>query len=208
MARKHANNYFDMLVHMEEYACKAALFLRQALEHYDLEQANVSLAKLHEIEHGCDQVKHDIRSKLEHEFITPIEREDIMLLAQEIDTVTDFIEDVFIRIRMYDIAQIRPAAIKMAQLIEQCCVSLGRALADLHNFNNKSSKILAYIVEVNDLEEQGDKLYFDSVHDLFRTCNDSVQVFAWTRIFDRLEQCCDACEHVANAVEGVVLKNA
>ncbi len=98
-----------------------------------------------------------------------------MLLSQEIDTVTDNIEDVLIRIHMYNIKVILPDAIKMAYLIEECCQSLGSALEDLHNFSNKSSKILEYVVAVNDIEEKGDALYFASVHDLFENHADSVR---------------------------------
>ncbi len=75
MARKNANNYFDMLVDMERYSCKAAASLRETLENFQFDQADERMQKLHEIEHGGDMAKHEMIHKLQKEFITPIERE-------------------------------------------------------------------------------------------------------------------------------------
>ena len=78
---------------------------------------------------------------------------------------------------------------------------------DFQNFR-KSTTIHDSIIEINRLEEVGDRMYTEAVRNLYLNCKDPVEIVAWTKIFDRLELCCDACEHVANAVEGVMMKNS
>ncbi len=79
-------------------------------------------------------------------------------------------------------------------------------MEDFQNFR-KSSTIHDNIVEINRLEEDGDRLYTEAVRSLYVNCTDPVETVAWTELFDRLESCCDACEHVANVVESVIMKN-
>jgi predicted phosphate transport protein (TIGR00153 family) len=201
------NNYYNMFVNLVEYSCKAAHYLHDSLEQYDPNAVADKIKEIHAIEHAADNEKHDLMQKLVHEFITPIEREDIIELAQEIDEVTDTIEDVLMRFYMFCIVTPRKEALAFSSVIVQCCYGLKQALEELHNFH-KSTTIHDYIVEVNKLEEDGDKLYMDAVHTLYATSKDSIEIMTWVEMFDRFEKCCDACEHVANEIESIIMKNS
>ena len=107
---------------------------------------------------------------------------------------------------MYNIQTIRPEALDFVDVIVQCCNALKKTMEDFQNFR-KSTTIHDSIVEINRLEEVGDRLYTEAVRSLYLNCQNPIETVSWTEIFDRLESCCDACEHVANVVESVVMKN-
>lgn len=165
------------------------------------------MEEMHVIEHNADISKHDTMSELMRAFITPIEREDIILLIQEIDDVTDAIEDVLIRTYMFNVAAIREEALEFADVIVRCCEVLKDTLKEFRHFR-KSDSIYENIVEINRLEEEGDALYTRAVRKLYLSSTDPIELSVWREIFDRMEKCCDACEHVANDVESVMLKNS
>lgn len=206
MAAKH-NEYYDTFVKLVDYSCQAANYLHESLERFDQQSLETRMGEIHKIEHAADSDKHEMMKLLAKEFITPIEREDIIQLAQEIDEVTDKVEDVLLRIYMYNISSIRVEALAFTSNIVRCCKALKTAVEQLYNFR-KSETIHQCIIEVNTLEEEGDKLYIDAVHSLYKNCKNPVEILAWTETFDRLEKCCDACEHVANVVESVIMKNS
>ena len=206
MAKKK-NEYFDELTELVGYSCEAGEYLHNFFKEFDLMQIDERKEAMHKIEHTADGRKHEMMQKLMREFITPIEREDIMQLAQEIDEVTDRIEDVFLRIYMYNIQTLRPDALTFSHTIFNCCKALKMAVQELYLYK-KPDKISPYIIQVNSLEEEGDKLYMEAVRRLYLEESDPITIMAWTETFNRMERCCDACEHAANVVESVIMKNS
>lgn len=206
MGSKRDFNYFEAFVQLVDYSCQSAEILDTSLKRFDHQGLAEMMTNLHGIEHAADMGKHDMMNRLAREFISPIEREDIIELGQEIDNVTDSIEDVLMGIYMYNIQVIRPEALDFVDVIVQCCNALKKTMEDFQNFR-KSTTIHDSIVEINRLEEVGDRLYTEAVRSLYLNCQDPIETVSWTEIFDRLESCCDACEHVANVVESVVMKN-
>lgn len=206
MAKKK-NEYFDELTELVGYSCEAGEYLHNFFKEFDLMQIDERKEAMHKIEHTADGRKHEMMQKLMREFITPIEREDIMQLAQEIDEVTDRIEDVFLRIYMYNIQTLRPDALTFSHTIFNCCKALKMAVQELYQYK-KPDKISPYIIQVNSLEEEGDKLYMEAVRRLYLEESDPITIMAWTETFNRMERCCDACEHAANVVESVIMKNS
>ena len=208
MKKKSKNfDYFDSFVRMVEYSCKAALLLQQVVKNYDPYKIKEQMIEMHEIEHGGDISKHEMMNALVKEFITPIGREDITGIGQQIDEVTDTVEDVLMRLYMFNIQTIRPEAIEFVDVIVECCNALKKALQDFHNFK-KSPTVKENIIQINCLEEDGDKLYTEAVRNLHTTSKDPIEIMVWSETFDRLERCCDACEDVANLMESVILKNS
>jgi len=177
------------------------------MNNFKAEELPEKMKEMHDIEHSGDQARHVMIRKLAKEFITPIEREDIMALADAIDNVTDAIEDVVMRMYMYNITSIRPQAVKITEIIVKCCNSLKTALGEFINFR-KSQNLHQFIIEVNQLEEEGDRLFTEATRDLYCNCNDFREVAAWDTTFHYLEKCCDACEDVADAIENVIMKNS
>lgn len=208
MGKKGENDYFQMFINAVDYSCKAAASLKNALENFSTETLPETMESLHALEHAGDGVKHDLMAKLTKEFMPPIEREDIVALAQEIDNVTDAIEDVLLKIYMYDIQQIPEDALRFAELIFRCCQALKTIMEEFRTFK-KSNQIHQSIIAINALEEEGDKLYMMSVRSMFINSDiSSREVFGWTEVFSKMERCCDSVEHTANVVESVIMKNS
>lgn len=206
MAKKNNNYYFDTFSKGVSYACDAAALLSACFDSYDPAQLRRRMEEMHTVEHSADEVKHEMMEKLLKEFLPPIEREDIMELAHTIDDVTDSIEDVLMRVYMFNIIELRAEAKEFAAVIVNCCDALKKMVAELPNFR-KSAVLREQVVDINGLEEQGDRLYTLAMRRLYTEEKDAVSVIAWTTMFDRLEKCCDCCEHVADVVERVVMKN-
>ena len=208
MKKQRSNEYFEGFVSGMESACKAAEYLENLVEHFDSEKLADQIDEIHAIEHEADINKHKLMQKLAKEFITPIEREDIILLLQQIDNVTDFIEDVVRKMFMYNTKAMRTEALEFAAIIKQCCYESRDALKELPGFQKNSERLEQAIVKVNDYEEQGDRLYCAAMRRLYCENAEAQDRITWTKLFDWMEACCDACEDVMESVELVVMKNS
>ncbi|NLO09897.1 MAG: DUF47 family protein [Clostridiales bacterium] len=207
MKRKHSFNYFEAFVELSKYSLSSAEILHKILADFNPSELSLRVKEMHEIEHNADLAKHVIMNHLVKEFLPPIEREDIISLSQEIDDVTDSVEDVLLFLSMFNIKTIRPDVLKFTALISDCCKSMYEALVEFQNF--KHSRILHdKIIEINHLEEVGDGLYFDMMSNLYASSNNPVELMTWTEILHKLERCCDNCEDVANVIEQIVMKNS
>lgn len=207
MAGKKDDKYFDSFVEMVDYSCQAAEYLKEIINDYDPERINDDIKKMHDIEHAGDIVRHGMTKNLAKEFITPIEREDIMEMADAIDTVTDKIEDVALRLYMFNIQEIREDAKKNVEVIVKCTDALRDALKEFHNFR-KSKTIHEKIVEINRLEEEADLLYISAVRNLFTEVTDGVVATSWDALYHYMEDVCDACEDASDVIESVIMKNS
>ena len=98
MAKKQDAFYFDTFLTCTDYSCQAAALLHKVMQEYNPLQIKEKLDEMHTLEHSADVKKHELLNVLAKAFITPIEREDIILLSQNIDEVTDKIEDVLLRL--------------------------------------------------------------------------------------------------------------
>lgn len=162
---------------------------------------------MHKIENEADLTKHEMTKALTHEFLPPIEREDIVSLSVKLDDVVDAIEDVMRRIYMFDVKEIRPEVLEFTKLIVEASKGLKATLTEFRNF--KSSKIIKeQIVAVNTVESKGDYLHTKIYHKLFSDGTDTRDIIIWTNIFDELEDCLDACEEAVDVVELVIMKNS
>ena len=207
MSKKQDAYYFDNFYTCADYACQAAHLLDKVLRDFNPERIKEKLDEMHEVEHSADEKKHDLLNVLTKAFITPLEREDITLLSQNIDEVIDKIEDVLLRIYCNNVRIIRPDALKLCEVIIRCSEAVKKLLAEFADFR-KSKQLYDYIVTINTLEEEADELFISSMRMLHTTCSDPIMVITWREIYIYLEKCVDACEHVADTVEGVIMKNS
>ena len=207
MSKKQDSFYFDNFIACAEYACQAADLLKQILTDFKPEEMEQRLDEIHAIEHAADEKKHQMTDRLAKAFITPIEREDMVVLSNRIDDMTDKIEEVFIRIYMNRITSIRPEAIQMLDIVIGCCKEVANLMGEFADFRH-SKKLTEGIIHINTMEEEADSLFISSMRALHAEREDIFQVLAWREIFEFLEKCADACEHVADGVESVVMKNS
>ena len=207
MSKKQDGFYYENFSECVACACQAAHYLEDTLKSFDPQRLHDVLDGLHQVEHAADEKKHELSNVLARAFITPIEREDILLLSQSIDEITDKIEDVMLRLWCNNIQSIRPDAIELGAVLINCCEELRLLLDEFADFR-KSKKLREYIIHINTMEEQADKLFIDSMRRLHTTCTDPLEIISWREIYIYMEKCADACEHVADAVESVIMKNS
>ena len=208
MSKKNKVRYFEIFVEMSAASCSAAKFLHEILIEYDPEKLEVYIEKMHAIEHAGDKARHNMVKLLAKEFITPIEREDIMAMGDAIDTVTDKIEDVLQKMFMYNILIIRDDAIKGVETIIECTEALKATLIEFPNYK-KSKTINDHIIEINRLEEAGDQFYIQATRRVFTDADISpLEAFSWSHIYHYMEEVLDACEDAADVIEGVIMKNS
>ena len=134
-----------------------------------------------------------------------MDREDLDMLSHQVDDVTDTIEEIMQKFYIYNIQTIVPSAVVFAKNIVRSCELLCALMEEFENFK-RSKKIHDLIVELNDVEEECDKLYLSSVRELTKS-GDVVSIISWVAIYDCLEACADACEHVSECVGTVIMKN-
>jgi len=209
MAKKDRFNYFDAFESQVAVAEEEIEVLIEAIENFKTaDDLQPILEKAHEIEHRGDEINHIILTNVSTDFITPIERGDIIELAQNLDTLTDMIEGIIQRFYMFDIHFMHPQTIEFAQIIRKSLKALRKAMGTFREFK-KVKKIRAMVEDVNQLEEQADALYVETIRHLYTVdaLNDAVRVEVWSRLFDRLEATCDACETVADTMATIMLKN-
>lgn len=197
--------FFDLFIDAADMACTAAVKLNDLVNNFtDIDN---KIDEIQMIEHNCDTKVHDIVQLLNKSFITPIDREDINEIAKQLDNITDAIEDAAHRFRVFNIKTVMQDAHKLSELIVKCTKELRSVMVELKNM--KTSKLLcAKIIEVNRIENDGDSLYRNVMTTLFTSELDTLEILKWKEIFEFLENSIDACEDVANTVEGVVMKHA
>ncbi len=205
MARKKFN-YFAYFQACTEQACKAAQYLHDCLSTFDAGKLADEVRQMHSIENDADMLKHEMLRVLAHEFLPPIELEDIVALSHALDDVVDAIDDVMQHVYIYNVRSLRPEALAFSELIVKCCAALATAAQEFQNFK-KSKTIQGRLIEINAIEEEADHLFNDSIRKLYTGADAERDVFIWTRLFDLLENCLDACEDAADIIEGIIMKN-
>ena len=198
--------YFDNFAASAALSKKAAEYLLKCLENYDPKNLHNMLEQMHEIEHSADGKKHEMSAALAKAFVTPVDREDLDLLSHRIDDVTDQIEEVLQMFYIDNVQTVNPAAVEFAGKIVKACDILCTLMAEFENFK-KSKKIHNLVVELNDVEEECDKLYLTSMRELSKNATDVLLTISWRDIFGSLEACADACEHAGECVRTVIMKN-
>ncbi len=198
--------YYENFIAAGDCSCKAAECLSSYIKNYDPEQIGAYLVRIHEIEHAGDSKKHEMSAALAKAFVTPVDREDLALISDNIDHVTDAIEEVMQQLYVDRIKTILPEAVIFADKIVDCCKVMTDMLREFENFK-KPVKLHNMIIELSNKEEECDDLYLKSLLSIYDHCKDPLEIIFWREIFEHLERCADACEHVGDCIETVVMKN-
>lgn len=205
MAKKH-NDYFEFIQRQSAYCVEASNLLEDILCKFDAGSVGTYRAQMHEIEHHADEVHHDILNRLSTEFITPIDQEDILRLVQIIDDITDALDEVIMDVYMYHIDVIPDRTADLSRIVNRCVKALNEATAELKNFK-KPEKLRQLLIKVNDIEIEADGVYMESIYALFGSSIDGKSLLGAKAVYEGLENCCDLCEHAADIIEQVIIKN-
>jgi predicted phosphate transport protein (TIGR00153 family) len=203
--KKKEDVFYDLFDGTMEKALEAANALVDLLEDYT--DVETKIAHLKDIEHECDLHVHKVLKALNASFVTPIDREDIYMVAKEMDNIVDTIEEVANRFVLFHVTTIREEAKVMSKLIVECVFELKCLVNELRVM--KRSKILKdKIIEVNRIENVGDVVYRNAIKGLFEKETNAIELIKWKQIYELMENSLDSCEDVANIIEGVIMKHA
>ncbi len=202
-----ATDYFALIARQSTYCVRTAELLKEYFSAYSAEALAAEREKMHAIEHEADGVQHDILHKLSVEFITPIEQEDIAHLVQLIDDVTDALDNVLLECYMYHVDALPAGAKEFSAHVLNCVSTLAEAVGELKSFK-KPTKLRSLLVAVNTMETEADREYTEFVHALFAEEHDVRRLLGGKAIFDSMEACCDLCEHAADVIDQILMKNA
>ncbi len=197
--------FFDLFSAVATYTTEAAVMLQELLRS-DAQRRTAIVDQIKRLEHQADQVTHEVVTRLDRVFITPLDREDIHLLASRLDDVIDLIDGTARRLLMFRAGKAPEGAVLIADVIGKAVVELQVAVRALEK--NKGGTVLAACVQVKRLEEEGDSLYHEWLGRLFEGEPSPLDVIKWKEIYDNLEKTLDFIEDAANVLESISIKHA
>jgi hypothetical protein len=194
--------FFELFVNLATVLVAGTEKLLDLIGNYDDERASKA-RRLGELEHEADEITHEIMKRLNSTFVTPMDREDIHALASTLDDVMDHVDAAGDLLVLHKIEKPLPEMKSQADLLVRAARTTAEALRKLPDFH-----LSEYWVEINRLENEGDKLYRQSIADLFSGDYKAMDVLKWKDICDELEEALDRLEDVANQLEAIALKQA
>jgi len=198
-------NFFDFFERHAAISVEAAREMgKMARDNADFDAI---AARIKELEHQADEVTHACMETLHKTFITPIDRNDIHKLASKLDDIIDFIDGATRQIALFEIDELPESAREATVVLVQATEAVERAVKGLRHMRNQTS-VLGECVRINELENQADRIKASSVARLFREESNPIVVLKWHEVFQAMENITDACEDVANVIEGIVLEHA
>ena len=197
--------FFDLFTSVATISVEAAK-LQVALLQADGLHRKPIVDAIKRLEHEADQITHEVVTRLDRVFISPLDREDIHLLASRLDDVVDLIDGTASRIQMYRAGEAPQGAVLMADVVLRGTQQLLVAVQNLEK--NKDHSVLEAVAKVKRLEEEGDSVYHEWVAQLFDGTPDALIVIKWKEIYDTLEKTLDHMEDAGNVLESISIKHA
>ena len=194
--------FFEMFAELAKRLTASARLLHQLFAEPHRLDEHVSAIKA--LEHEADNLTHEIILRIDRSFVTPIDREDIHLLASQLDTAIDLIDGTARRAQMFHIGVAREPATRLTDVLVRASDALQSAVGSI----KKTRIVTERARDVKRLEEEGDAIYHVAVGELFNGTPDPLEVIKWKDLYDTIEDALDKCEDVANVLESISLKHA
>jgi predicted phosphate transport protein (TIGR00153 family) len=193
--------FFVLFSRAARNTVEIARLLIRLLEEFP--QAGNLLRDIKELEHEGDRLTRELVDLLNRTFVTPFDRDDMYELATALDDICDHIDEAAGNIAGYGVTEIREPAREQAQVILRSTEKLREAVERVDGFKDASRQLH----ELRDLEDEGDRLNREAVHELFSTNENPMDVLRWKDIHEHLEEAVDACENAADVLEAILVKN-
>ncbi len=197
--------FFELYEESAENMVRTAELMKDMVDSW--ENIEQKVEQIDEFEHVGDNITHKIIALLHRTFVTPFDQEDMALLAHSLDDIVDLIHAAAVAMLIYKIDAPKEGARELAGIIVTASKEVAVALKQLRN-HPKLKQVLEHCIEINRLENAGDKVFRSAMAELFENCNDTADVIKWREILEHMESATDRCEDVANVLEGVALKHA
>jgi predicted phosphate transport protein (TIGR00153 family) len=194
--------FFGMFAELARRVTAAAKIVHQLFQ--DPEDLHKYVTAIKEVEHQADNLTHDVISRINTTFVTPLDREDIHMLASRLDDVIDLLDGTARRAAMFRIKEAREPAQMLAAVLVRASARIEEAVVGM----KRSALVIEKARDIKSLEEEWDAIYHLAVGSLFDGDPDPLEVIKWKELYDTLERALDQCEDVANVLESISLKNA
>jgi predicted phosphate transport protein (TIGR00153 family) len=194
--------FFDLFNQLAGHLKTAATLVDQLFA--EPHRTTELVRQIKDVEHQADVLTHSINVRIDKSFITPIDREDIHLLASRLDDVIDRLDGTARRVVMLHINEVREPAKQMAHVICSASDLIAKAVVAI----KRPSEVSEYATRIKQLEEEGDAIYHEAVGALFAGSPDPLEVIRWKEVYETLEIAIDQCMGVANAVHSISIKNS
>jgi uncharacterized protein len=194
--------FFDLYNRAAANAVAIAERLVELLDRFP-DGADDLVREVKELEHEGDRLTHELVDLLNRTFVTPFDRDDMYRLAGALDDICDHIDEAAGRVVSYGVVEIREQARGQAQVIRRAAGKLSEAVGGLEGFKESRREL----IELRELEDEGDRLVHDGVSSLFKGDADPLTVIRWKDIHEALEEAVDACEKAADVLEAILVKN-
>jgi uncharacterized protein len=194
--------FFELYNQAAENIVAVAGLLVELLDRFP-DGAEDLVREVKELEHEGDRLTHELVDLLNRTFVTPFDRDDMYRLAGALDDICDHIDEAAGRIVSYGVTEIREQARGQAQVIRRSAAKLAEAVSGLEGFKESRREL----IELRELEDEGDRLAHEGVSSLFRGEADPLTVIRWKDIHEGLEDAVDACENAADVLEAILVKN-
>jgi uncharacterized protein len=194
--------FFDLYNRAASNTVAIAERLGDLLERYP-DGREAILRDVKDLEHEGDRLTHELVDLLNRTFVTPFDRDDMYRLAGALDDVCDHVDEAAGKIVGYRVIAIRREAHGQAHVIHRAAMKLCEAVALLEGFKDSGRQL----IELRELEDEGDRLMHEGVTGLFSAGADPLSVIRWKDIHESLEEAVDACENAADVLEAILVKN-
>ena len=192
-----------------EHAAEAISEATQILKGYFADRSDpaANLERINEVEHRGDQIFSDVMEQINHSFVTPFDREDILWLAQSLNQVLDHVQGTMEKMVIYKCDQPKEKYIPaLVNVLEEASEEIKRAVLNLRDVKANHNKIIESCEKIRAHEHEGDNLYRAGIARLFEQTDDAIYMIKWKEIYEHLETTLDYCEDVANVLKGVAVK--
>jgi predicted phosphate transport protein (TIGR00153 family) len=196
-------DYFGLFEQSIAYSCQAAHALRKAFVDGLIDTQEIK--NLKDIEHEADNHVHRCLKLIEEAFITPIDRSDIMEIVKQIENITDNIDSIANHTYMMCVKEVNEPSRYMMDLVVQACTKLQEMMKLLKSFKKNLKAIDELIIEVNHIEEEGDKTYLNAMRALFEHETDAKKIIVFKLLYEKLETALDTCEDVADMIQKIII---
>jgi uncharacterized protein Yka (UPF0111/DUF47 family) len=196
-------NFFDLFTAVATRSVEAAGVMEDLLKAAP-DRRTFMVETIKRLEHECDQLTHEVITRLDRSFITPLDREDIHELASGLDDVIDLIDGTARRAQIFHLGEAPEGSILLANVIKRACEELLVAVSGL---KKNDGAVLPACIAVKRLEEEGDSLYHEWLGRVFQGTPDPLLVIKWKELYDNLEKTLDMAEDAANVLESIAIKH-
>ena len=195
------NKFFDILTELSDNVLEASRLLKEMFD----KNENIAeySSRIHIIENKCDDLTHQVISELNDTFITPIDREDIYALVNSLDDIVDSTDTIASRTNMYKLKTPVSFGSQLSDILLIQTTVLASLVKNIQDPNQTTDRI----VQVKNLETEGDMVFRESIVSLFENEKDVVELIKKKEILENIEKAVDRCQNAATVIEGILIKN-